>query len=66
VHGLHACCCPKKYVVETLKKMLSEMPEPIFIDPAIVQMPILGWVNYVVNPPLYGECIDFDQNPSYD
>jgi hypothetical protein len=33
--------------VKTLK-MLPEMPEPIFIDPAMVQVPRLGRVNHVV------------------
>ena len=49
MHDLHACCRRKKSVVKTLK-MLPEMPEPIFIDPAIVQVPRLGRVNDVVNP----------------
>lgn len=49
MHDLPACCRRKKYVVETAK-MLPKMLEPIFIDPTIVQGPILRRVKDVVNP----------------
>ena len=49
VNDLQAWFRSRKYVVETLK-LLPEMPDPIFIEPAIAQVAELGRVNHVLNP----------------